>query len=286
MTHQVTSGRRRPSGRSALWVSLSAFVTLALAGLAWHWVAGNETPEVAVSPDRPLTADAVGEPALGKPIEIRGAERIALPVTIKVDRRKKAAKRKGDGPVYAVRRAPSSRGKSPASAASEAIRYGLGRRWGAWSNIFFVDPDTGRVRLLLDRPAVITRLRFPPADTEPSSGRRWPSVLLLGMHERDTNGDGWVDRRDATVAYVASLGGKNLRRITPRDTDLLDVFYDADRKRLYLRVRRDSNGDGRFAASDRVTVLATSGRDPSKAKPLVGEKALKRVRSIIRGDEE
>lgn len=76
-------------------------------------------------------------------------------------------------------------------------------------------------RLLLDRPAYISKVSFPGSGTAPapSDSLRW---IVYEMAVGDGDGNGRVDESDPRSLYVTDLQGCGLRRVLPQGYELRD----------------------------------------------------------------
>ncbi len=107
------------------------------------------------------------------------------------------------------------RGQEGGSGAGYASSSGPARSDGPIVNVGFVDADGGR--LLLDRPAYVSEVRWPGSALQ-SSGMAGDSLLrsvVYRMALEDGNGDGRVDHRDPGALYLSALNGTGLRRVLP-----------------------------------------------------------------------
>ena len=64
----------------------------------------------------------------------------------------------------------------------------------------------------------------------------------------DGNQDWVIDEHDDAGAYLADIDGRNLRRITPANSRVLDKSYDKKRNVLTMRILKDAIGDGSLDA--------------------------------------
>jgi len=76
-------------------------------------------------------------------------------------------------------------------------------------------------RLLLDRPAYLSKVSFPgsAAAPAPSDSLRW---IVYEMAVGDGDGNGRVDESDGRSLYVTDLQGHGLRRVLPQGYELRD----------------------------------------------------------------
>ena len=99
-----------------------------------------------------------------------------------------------------------------ASAAFSDSGSGSGGAEGPIVNVAFLDGQGGR--LLLDRPAYVSEVRWPGNPmVGPDSTLRW---IVYEMALDDGNRDGRVDHRDPLGLYVSDLSGGGLRPVLPR----------------------------------------------------------------------
>jgi hypothetical protein len=138
-----------------------------------------------------------------------------------------------------------------------------------WNNVAFYDPLTGKARLLLDKPAVITRFDA-PGEKSMIHG----FFLLFAIATTDDNHDGIINGNDAVRLYRTDLRGEGMRAVSPEKTQLVDIDALADW--LYLRVRRDSDGNGKFTDKDVIELLRVD-RDAKEAPQLVLSDDLRRA---------
>lgn len=82
----------------------------------------------------------------------------------------------------------------------------------AWANAVFID-DAG-ARVLLDRPAYISSVRYPSEHRQgPNAADSLQTWITYVMALDDSNGDGKLDSRDDAGLYVTDLEGRNLRPV-------------------------------------------------------------------------
>ncbi|HEY0025071.1 MAG TPA: hypothetical protein VGB24_19310 [Longimicrobium sp.] len=99
-----------------------------------------------------------------------------------------------------------------------AMRGYAGHKGAPMVNVMFLD-DQG-ARLLLDRAAYITEVRYPrPRDPSASTSQNWISYQVA---MEDGNGNGQLDDRDPRSLYVTDLEGRNLRPVIRPPMRLLE----------------------------------------------------------------
>ena len=128
-------------------------------------------------------------------------------------------------------------------------------------NLIFYNKATGEAHLLLPRNVLIDNFTFLTEKPETKEGAAQPEgkgkaiALLVKLIENDTNGDGAINRQDAIVAYLADIDGKNIKPIMPPKTTLISWHLDAKVGFLLLKIRKDSNNDGKFTKEDESTFI-------------------------------
>ena len=114
---------------------------------------------------------------------------------------------------------------------------------GPLVNVIFLAPGAPQGRLLLDRPAFISGLRYPAAEevgfrvVVPGGSTEHDSLLTWISYEiadRDTNGDGKLSAEDQAGLHVSALDGTGLRRVLPEPFQLLSHAPAPDRRGIVI----------------------------------------------------
>ena len=146
----------------------------------------------------------------------------------------------------------------PGSEAATGDRYNIGMACkrcisgsysgyrGEFNNIVFRSKTDNSSFLLLDKKGVITSFYYPSHEQGEKDNKKDFNFLLFSIVEYDTSGDGVLNDRDADTVYLSNLSGKNLIKISPANTKLVDWNIDYDSQKAYLTLRRDSNNDKKF----------------------------------------
>jgi hypothetical protein len=281
---------------------LPAFiVAIAATGCA----TSDETPpEVIVPAGGELPAAAVRQVEFEQPILLRGGRYSLIPVAVRVDR--------ATAEAIGARRdvAGAAADDVEREMASRSARVIHGRT--AWNNLVIFDAETGQSRLLLDHRALIARIKYPrplqavtippdamrflPAEElirmlQAIEGPQWPDgVMLLGIIEEDTNGDGVLGAGDAIVAYSTRVGDWQLTRLTPEGHSWEREYEDLAAQRLTLVTIHDRNKDGQFqlyAVNDEGYVpderryLLIDLSNPVAAAPMISEEVRQRAVQLL-----
>ena len=151
--------------------------------------------------------------------------------------------------------------------------------FGNCNNIIFYNKKTEETHLLLQKPAVISKFYFPYYSKEYTAKKYW--FLLLGMNEKDTNGDGYINDEDAEAVYISRLSGKNMVLVTPENSQLIDWYIDEATNNILMKVRIDSNEDKKFTLTDNIEILKTSISNPAEGKPIIGEDIKSDIKKIL-----
>jgi hypothetical protein len=155
--------------------------------------------------------------------------------------------------------------------------------WGRFYNLVFHHRKTGESHLLIKRKAAITAFYFPYEPDEEAKKHRVPKFLLFGIAEQDTDRNGLIDREDAVRGYLSDLAGTNLQPITPSGTQLVDWAFDFDDTFILLRVKSDSDRNGRFTDADAISVVRVDVNNPAPGADIVPQKLHVELDMILRG---
>jgi hypothetical protein len=198
-----------------LLIGLAVLALLLFSGLFLLWERfGGPAPSSGepASADTTLRADAAGV-RYDPPLAVRGSEvRLAL-----------------------VRRV----GGYGYPAAGSGTRGGD----GALVNVAFIQGDS--VRLLLDRPAFIRRLRFPGSVQDSAAATpplRW---IVYEMALDDADHSGGVDDHDRRNFYLSDLGGRGLRPLLPAGMEPGDWSLQPDGSLLLTAIELGGNAQAR-----------------------------------------
>jgi hypothetical protein len=83
-------------------------------------------------------------------------------------------------------------------------------------------------------------------------------------------------------SWLSDLNGEKLRRLTPEGQSTEDVHWFTDSGRLVIRVRPDTNSNGKYTDEDGVRLLVTSATEPSMATEAIGAATLEKLQQAIR----
>ncbi|GET43539.1 hypothetical protein [Microseira wollei] len=147
-------------------------------------------------------------------------------------------------------------------------------------NMIFHSLKTGQSHLLLNKKAALAQWEF--LELKKEKDKPAIKVLLLRLIESDTNGDKKFDLNDASVGYLADISGKNLRRITPVNAQLLGWKYDKNRDIIFLRVVKDSDNNKKFTSQDEVNFIKVSPNNPGQGKEIINDKIQQEIKSLIK----
>ena len=127
-------------------------------------------------------------------------------------------------------------------------------------NVLVRHARNGAMHLLLKENAVIHTLEYPQSpsnekyqDTE--SLFPPPGVLYWEIAFEDSNGDNVIDERDDLGAYLSGPDGRDLERISPTPSRVLEKTYDKKHNMLILRIVRDTNLDKSIDDQDTPSLI-------------------------------
>ena len=148
------------------------------------------------------------------------------------------------------------------------------QRRGNWSNLIVVDRKTGQGRLLLDRPALVSRVMW-------TRETQKPKYQLFVIIDRDTNHDGKLSTDDAATLWYATLPGGPLMQVTPADANLEEIVAEPKSEMLYLKYRFDTTGNGKYQDEDRFAWSRLDPAKPAMSTPLASEDLVEKARQLI-----
>ena len=132
-------------------------------------------------------------------------------------------------------------------------------RPSALTNVLVRHADTGKMHLALKENAAVKTFEYPEAPSNINPGLRPsfppPGTLYWEIAFADNNGDRIIDEHDDIGAHLSDIDGKNLTRVTPKMSRVLEKSYDSGRGVLLLRIVSDTNGDGKLDDADAPSLL-------------------------------
>lgn len=152
--------------------------------------------------------------------------------------------------------------------------------FGRFNNVVFYNKNSGNSHLLLNKKALISSFYF-PYEKEDGKDKPITKFLLFGISDKDTNGDGLINEKDAIVGHMSDLSGRNLQQVTPENTQLIDLRVDKNIDAIFLRIKKDSNNDKRFSDEDDISVFRINLSNPSAGMEIISDQISKKVNSIF-----
>ncbi len=148
------------------------------------------------------------------------------------------------------------------------------------NNIIFYNRKTEETHLLLQKPAIISKFYFPYYDKQYKGRKYW--FILLGIHEDDSNTDGYINSEDAEKVYVADLSGANMIQITPDNTQLIDWYVDSTTSNILMKVIFDNNHDQKFNYYDDVEILKTQIGNLAEGRAIINDDIKDNIQGILK----
>jgi hypothetical protein len=127
----------------------------------------------------------------------------------------------------------------------------------ATGNVLIRDTRTGAMRPLLAQNALVQHMEYPVRPVNPAGRHAFPppEMLYWEIGMGDTNGDGVLDERDDIGAYLSDIDGTKLARITPPGSRVVGKTYDETRRRLYLKIVQDTDGNKTLDDNDSSALI-------------------------------
>ncbi len=134
-----------------------------------------------------------------------------------------------------------------------------------WHDAVFTDGRGGESWSLLGQRGFVSHwwLMLDVADNKATS-----LLSIFSAVIDDTNGDGFLDDKDAAVAIIADGNGRNPHVVTPRNLQLASMRYMAKSNLIGFELREDANKDGKFTSDEPVRFyFLDQSMDTRMAKP-------------------
>jgi hypothetical protein len=250
----------------------------------------------------PVDAEAISRTIYGDPIVLDGMEQILVPFAVSIDRRKLGRRPTDKDPTAYYANKGSRTGKSAGgkyygiffdSYAPASSGDGFwpqprdGRIWVNsvhWNNLIFVHKQTLERKRLLDRRASITGFAYLPKLPQAKQENLLP-LLLIVLAETDSDGDGFIDGKDAAALYLVDKEGREMTQITSALAKTTgSIYFDAAAGLLYVEEMRDLNRNGKFHdREDRGRLLRIDLAKPAIGDLILDERIKTDVVNVITG---
>lgn len=153
--------------------------------------------------------------------------------------------------------------------------------YGHFNNLVFKNKETGNTHLLLDKKALITSLYYPYQHCGLEDDDL-ANFLMFTIVEEDSNDDNLINDKDADSIYLSDKHGKQLVKVNSANTKLIDWTLSNKDKKLFLRLRLDSNGNKKFEESDKMEIIVLDPENPSlKPVPLIDDGTKNQMKKIL-----
>ncbi|MCA9271417.1 MAG: hypothetical protein KDA31_00070 [Phycisphaerales bacterium] len=149
-----------------------------------------------------------------------------------------------------------------------------------WHNVFFHDLDTGEDWALLDSRAVVSHYQT-FWKREGDGWEQTTDLIVFAVTTIDSDGDNVLNDDDARMLYVCDGDGRNARRISPENAQIIGFRLDPDARRLWLSAIVDSNADGEFEPIDDRIPYYCDLDTGEMAKPIVSDDTLLRSDELM-----
>ena len=133
-----------------------------------------------------------------------------------------------------------------------------------WHNALFSTQEDGENWALLDRRGFLSRYWMLVTLDEPESDS--PELVaaahLFAATLADTNGDGFLNDKDAAVIVLTDGAGRGGRTVTPPGCQVAAVRYSPEERRLLFDLRFDGDDSGTFEPLDPIEIYQMPLDDP------------------------
>lgn len=148
-------------------------------------------------------------------------------------------------------------------------------------NLIFHNRRTGESHLLLSENSLISSFQL--INEENAEGQAVKNqFVFIEVIPDDTNQDGTRDRQDAVIGYIADASGKNLKQVTPDNTQL--VFWQIDKPLgfMLLKVVQDSNNDRKFTREDDISFIKVPLSNPGIGPDIITPEMRQQINQRIK----
>jgi hypothetical protein len=157
-------------------------------------------------------------------------------------------------------------------------------KYSKLSNFIFYQKADGASHLLLNKKAIINSfdLLEVKSPSKPTT-RFW----LYRIIDQDTNKDKQLNTADATVGYLSDLSGKNLRQITPNNTQIINWVVVPSQNALFLKIIKDSNQDQKFTDKDTTNFVRVNLDKPEVGAEIISSQIEQEInKSLVGGTQK
>ncbi len=149
-------------------------------------------------------------------------------------------------------------------------------------NIIFYDKTNAKTSLLLKKQAIIKSFNFLEIDAlskteEPE--KKTKNFWIYRIINSDTNRDGKLNDLDANIGYISDLSGKNLRPITPSNSQLLDWSVLPAQGEILIKILNDSDKDLKFTEKDKISFIKLNLNKPKIGNKLINNELEQKIKS-------
>lgn len=208
-----------------------------------------------------------GRPTLGMPIAIPGRHTCLVPYSLETRKR------------WFEDQDPHAEGLflgNDSYLVKPPVRGGSVR----WHNAILSDLERGEQWTVLSQRGVIEHWGILGRNPRPGEPFVAEALVFIATLE-DSNHDGVLDDRDASVAIVTDGDGRNPRQVTPGAAQVWNYVQDEETSRLYLLVVADTDSDGKYTTKDAPVPFAVDLGKREKAAPAVSEAMRSRAESML-----
>lgn len=260
-----------PTGRS-----LTAALALSAAALSGCYPGSNVQYETGPTISKTAAQGPVeGRPSLSMPITLPGQSTCIVPFAIE--------SRKGwfqdDDPFTRGGYAASPYPRRSSELVSP-LAWSIGGS-GRWHNALGRDLKTGEEWPILTTRGVISRYEAFIRRDRPEDAPVCVALVFIAT-VADSNADGSLDDRDASVAIVADGDGRRPRPVTPPRAQVWSSAFDPRLGLIYLYVVSDTNGDGQYTPDDSPMPYVLDPRGDVPANPLISGESRDRVEGLLK----
>ncbi|WP_026736684.1 hypothetical protein [Fischerella sp. PCC 9605] len=148
----------------------------------------------------------------------------------------------------------------------------------SYYNIIFYSKKDGKTHLLLSKKAIIHA--FDLLDYK-KAGKSSTKFWLYQIVDSDTNGDKKLDYQDARIGYISDFSGKNLKQITPDNTQILNSTIVQSAGAIFIKILKDSDNDKKFTEKDETNFIKVNLDNPTVGSEIINDETEQQIKSLV-----
>ncbi|MDJ0735885.1 MAG: hypothetical protein QNJ47_17780 [Nostocaceae cyanobacterium] len=146
-------------------------------------------------------------------------------------------------------------------------------------NLIFYSKKDGTTNILLNKKALISEFKLLSQKKE--DGKLLKQFWLYKIIDSDTNGNKKLDTKDGIIGYISDLSGKNLKQVTPNNTQIMSWVVVQSIGAMFIKIVKDSNKDKKFTDKDETAFIKVNLDEPKIGSEIISDELEQEIKSYI-----